>query len=96
MSILKLKHLNLCHVILNNENIEWVSPSITHSRENAPQIFVVSPILEVITNNTLLSVLTLLIFIIISTVSLHAFGIYFNTTVKTKASDFYYNQYRRR
>jgi len=38
--------------------------------------------------------LTLLIFIIISTVSLHAFSIYFNTTVKTKASDFYYNQYR--
>jgi len=48
--ILKIKHSNLCHLIVNNENIEWAPPSsipvITQ-----PQIFVVSPILKVITNN---------------------------------------------
>jgi len=44
MSLLKLKHSNLCHVILNNENIEWASPSLILVRTQ-PQIFVVSPIL---------------------------------------------------
>jgi len=63
-------------MILNNENIEWAPPSPILVRTQ-PKILVVSPILKVITNNTLRSKLMLLIFIIIRTVSLHAFGIYF-------------------
>jgi len=91
MSILKLKHSNLCHnMILYNENIEWAPPSPILVRTQ-PQTFVVSPILEVIPNNTLRSELMLLIFIIISTVCIDASGIFFTSTVKTDASDFYYD-----
>jgi len=38
-------------MILNNKNIEWAPPSPIPVRTQ-PQIFVVSPILEVISNNT--------------------------------------------
>jgi len=77
MSILKLKHSNLCHnMILYNENIEWTRPSPILVRTQ-PQTFVVSPILEVITNNTLWSELMLLIFIIISTVCIETLLAFF-------------------
>jgi len=38
-------------MILNNKNIEWAPPSPIPVRTQ-PQIFVVSPILKVISNNT--------------------------------------------